>query len=47
MKLRDINALLRRIGLVLVVAVDDDGGPTEFWIERASRYDSRVQFEKR
>jgi hypothetical protein len=43
MKLSTINNLLRRIGLVLVIAVDDkrDGErqePTRLWIERYRSY---------
>ena len=43
MKLWSLNQALRFFGLVLVVQVDDDGGPIEFWIESASRYDARAR----
>jgi hypothetical protein len=42
--LKKINTWLRRIGLVLVIQVDDEHQqPTRLWIERARRYDGRTQ----
>ena len=43
MTLRRINRVLRFFGLVLVVQIDDEGGPTELWIERARRYVRRTR----
>jgi hypothetical protein len=43
MKLWSINRVLRFFGLVLVIQVDDEGGPTELWIESARRYDARAR----
>lgn len=45
MKLETINYWLRKIGLVLVVCVDDGTGdePTILRIERASTYDRRLK----
>lgn len=43
-KLSTINNLLRRVGLVLVVAIDPEGKiPTRFWIERQRDYQLRCK----
>lgn len=41
--LSTINIALRCIGLVLVVARDDDDGATSFWIETWRSYKARTQ----
>lgn len=41
MRLWTLNKWLRRVGLVLVVHVDEDEG-SELWLERAKTYDARV-----
>jgi hypothetical protein len=47
-ELRTINRLLRKLGLVLVIAVETDLdtkliSPTRLWIERSRSYDRRTQ----
>jgi len=43
-KLGTINHVLRRLGLVLVVAVDfEEKIPTRFWIERERDYQLRCK----
>lgn len=45
-RLGTINHWLRKIGLVLVVDIPDDGGPIRLWVERASRYDLRCELQQ-
>ena len=41
-RLSNINSVLRKFGLVLVVSFGDND-PTQLWIERAKTYDARTQ----
>lgn len=43
MKLRTINAILRRVGIVLVISTGNAGEPTTLWFERSKKYDSRTR----
>lgn len=42
-KLKTINFVLRRLGYVLVVATDDNGGSTTLWIEKSQNFDKRAK----
>ncbi len=49
--LQRLNQWLRKIGLVLVIAIETDPAPetrtpTRLWIERARRYDQRLKRAK-
>lgn len=47
MKLRTINGLLKHVGLVLVVSVDDERDwPVEMWLESRKGYLKRCEEEQ-
>lgn len=45
-KLKTINDVLRKVGLVLVI-MSGNGVPTKLWIESAKTYDSRSNVKLR